>query len=72
MRTIISMKMINCNGWALNNKLKTSMLIEPSVGDLQVYFACSPGSGRLAWFYYRLGEFGLYGFYGGGYLNEGD
>jgi hypothetical protein len=48
------------------------MLIEPSVGDLQVYFACSPGSGRLAWFYYRLGEFGLYGFYGGGYLNEGD
>ena len=25
------MKMINCNGWALNNKLKTSMLIEPSV-----------------------------------------
>ena len=31
MRTVISMKMINCNGWALNNKLKTSMLIEPSV-----------------------------------------
>jgi hypothetical protein len=54
MRTVISMKMINCNGWALNNKLKTSMLIEPSVGDLQVYFACSPGSGRLFWFYCRL------------------
>ena len=64
MKTVISMKMINCNGRALNNKLKTSMLIEPSVGDLQVYFACSPGRLRLAWFYYRLGGFGLYGFYG--------
>ena len=66
MRTIISMKMINCNGWALNNKLKTSMLIEPSVGDLQVYFACSPG--RLACFYYIMGEFGIYGFLNGGRL----
>jgi hypothetical protein len=66
MRTVISMKMINCNGRALNNKLKISMLIEPSVGDLQVYFACSPpGRLRLAWFYYRLGGFGLYGLYGG-------
>jgi hypothetical protein len=64
MRTVISMKMINCNGWALNNKLKTSMLIEPSVEvSIQVYFVCSPG--RLAWFYYRLGGFGLYGLYGG-------
>ena len=65
MRTVISMKMINCNGWALNNKLKTSMLIEPSVGDLQVYFACSPGRLRLTWLYYRLGEFVIYGLYGG-------
>ena len=65
------MKMINCNGWALNNKLKTSMLIEPSVGDLQVYFACT---GRFVWFYYRLGELVLYSFLNreDDYFNESD
>jgi hypothetical protein len=68
MRTITLMKMINCNNWAPRNNLNIPIPItDPSV-DLQgllgkLYFACSPG--RLAWFYYRLGGFGLYGLYGG-------
>jgi hypothetical protein len=57
MRIAISMKTINHNDWSLLNKLKTSMLIEPSVGELQVYlyffyFVCSPE--RVNRFYYRL------------------
>ena len=52
MKTVISMKMIMIDDWSLHNKLKASMLIEPSVGDLVVYFVCSPG--RLDRLYYRL------------------
>ncbi len=64
MKTVISMKMINCNNWAPHNRLNIP-ITDPSV-DLQVYFAYSPG--RLSWFYYRLGEFGTYGFLNGGQL----
>ena len=31
-RTVILVKTIICDEWALHNKLKASMLIEPSVG----------------------------------------
>ena len=67
METTISMKIINCNDWAPRHKSNIPIPITDPLVDLQelleLYFAYSPG--RLAWFYYRLGEFGLYGFYGG-------
>ncbi len=71
MRMIISMKIINCNNWSLRNNLNIPIPItDPSV-DLQVllgklYFAYSPRG--LAWFYYRMGKFGIYGFLNGGQL----
>ena len=74
MRMAISMKMM-INGWSLLNKLKTSMLIEPSVGELQVYlyffyFVCSPE--RVNRFYYRLVSV-LYNILDeDGYFNEED
>ena len=50
MKTVISMKMIMIDDWSLHNKLKASMLIEPSVSDLEVYLMCYP----VNLFYYRL------------------
>jgi hypothetical protein len=81
MGMIISMKMISCNNWAPCNQLNIPIPITDPPVDLQVllsklYFAYSPG--RLAWFYYRLGEFVIYGFLnealslGGNYFNESD
>lgn len=54
------MKIINCNGWAPRNRLNIPIPITDPPIDLhellgKLYFAYSPG--RLAWFYYRLGEF---------------
>ncbi|BAF36233.1 hypothetical protein [Microcystis phage LMM01] len=69
MRMIISMKIINCNDWTPRNNMNIP-ITDPPV-DLQMYFAYSPG--RLAWFYYKLAEFGIYGFlYKGDYFNESD
>jgi hypothetical protein len=78
---IISMKIINCNDWAPRNHLNIPIPITDPPIDLQgllgkLYFAYSPG--RLAWFYYRLGEFVIYHFLnetlslGGDYFNESD
>ncbi|BBG57738.1 hypothetical protein MaLMM01_gp137 [uncultured phage] len=56
------MKTINYNDWALHNKLKTSILIEPSaetnylIGKFYDY-----NSFKLALFYYRLEGNVLYG-----------
>ena len=59
------MKMINCNGWAPRNNLNIPIPITGLSVDLhELFVVYSPG--RLVWFYYRLGEFGIYGF-----LNEG-
>jgi hypothetical protein len=68
---IISMKIINCNNWAPRNMLNIPIPITDPPVDLQgllgkLYFAYSPG--RLSWFYYRLGEFGIYGLLNGGRL----
>jgi hypothetical protein len=59
------MKMINSNNWAPRNPLKLNIPIpitDPPV-DLhgllsKLYFTYSPG--RLAWFYYRLGEYVIF------------
>ena len=75
------MKIINCNNWAPRNALNIPIPITDPPVDLQgllgkLYFAYSPG--RLAWFYYRLGEFVIYHFLnetlslGGDYFNESD
>ena len=63
MKTVISMKIINCNNWAPRNPLNIPIPITDPPVDLQgllgkLYFAYSPG--RLAWFYYRLGEFVIF------------
>ncbi|BAF36228.1 hypothetical protein [Microcystis phage LMM01] len=56
------MKTINHNDWTLHNKLKTSILIEPSaetnylIGKFYDY-----NSFKLALFYYRLEGNVLYG-----------
>ena len=77
MKTVISMKMIMIDDWSLHNKLKASMLIEPSVGDLEVYlevyvafvyFVCSPG--RLDRLYYRLVNVLHNTLYGDDYFDE--
>ena len=59
------MRVINCD-----EHIQISDLLVKLDDSLELYFAYSPG--RLAWFYYRLGEFGLYGFYGSDYFNESD
>ena len=70
MRTVISMKIINCNNWAPRNRLNIPIPITDPPVDLQgllgKLYSYSPG--RLSWFYYRLGEFGIYGFLNGGRL----
>lgn len=65
------MKMINCNNWTQRNRLNIPIPTTDPPVDLQgllgkLYFAYSPG--RLAWFYYRLGEFVIYSFLNGGQL----
>ncbi len=73
------MKMIDFNNWVLLNDLDTP--IPKPITDLpvnlhrllsQLYFAY--GLGKLAWFYYRLGELVLYSFLNGedNYFNEND
>jgi hypothetical protein len=60
------MKIINCNNWTPRHKLNLPMISIPITDppvDLQVYFAYSR---EVAWFYYRMEEFGIYGF-----LNRG-
>ena len=80
MMMIISMKIINCNNWSPCNNFNIPIPITDPPIDLQgllgkLYFY-SPE--RLAWFYYRLGEFVIYGFLnealslGGDYFNESD
>ena len=75
------LKEINPNYWAPYSEWAPPIPITNPPIDLQgllgkLYFAYSPG--RLAWFYYRLGEFVIYGFLnealslGGDYFNESD
>ena len=67
------MKIINCNNWSLRNRLNIPVHITDPTVDLlgllgKLFFAYNPGG--LAWFYYRMGEFGIYGFLNGGRLPQ--
>ena len=77
MRTITSMKMINCNGWALRNKLvpyEWGAALIPITNPLianhnSLYYNFYAGgvawvyySYFFAWFYYRLGASVMYHF----------
>ena len=63
------MRMINCDE---HEHIYISDLLVKLNDSLELYFAYS--SGRLAWFYYRLGELVIYSFLNreDDYFNEND
>ena len=65
--------MIDCNDWVLRNNLNIPIPIADLPVDLHELFVVY-STGRLVWFYYRLGEFGIYSFLNGenNYFNEND
>jgi hypothetical protein len=62
MRTVISVKTVNCEIWPLHNKLEASMFIPESPietdGLIRKFYNCD--SFELALFYYRLEVCNLY------------